>query len=347
MEDEKYLNEIYGIDWITEMIDERFDNALSFMTGNSIIYGGAIRDIVAGLPMEGDLDMSVSRFESESVLDKVIRNPRWVMKTDKAETGGKDLTYEQLKDKNIVSDVMSFENGRGRVLQVISSASNSKDSFEAALYTARKVDIVCCGLVLTHDGRLFEVVPNAFKDCKNRVLTLNEPALSELDRNTVLSRVNKLVARGWKNEIDVDRIPDAPISKITMWPEHIDDPRKYVASRRIDKDQARLNKTDLETIANVMIDIARRARISVIVTSNENYVSYSTRLYTEVAKLTGILMNYLKDGTIRTEFSHEEKRANTIYEAFYSTGPTISTGSGSSSTSTSSDGYIFLHPSIS
>ncbi len=41
-----------------EIIAERFDDALDLMHNDALVYGGAIRDIAAGLPILGDLDIA-------------------------------------------------------------------------------------------------------------------------------------------------------------------------------------------------------------------------------------------------------------------------------------------------
>ncbi len=40
-----------------ELISEKFDNALELADKDALVYGGAVRDLVAGLPLKGDLDI--------------------------------------------------------------------------------------------------------------------------------------------------------------------------------------------------------------------------------------------------------------------------------------------------
>jgi hypothetical protein len=98
--------------------------------------------------------------------------------------------------------VCSFTDCNGKEVQIITSKQHTKDPFQDALYMVRMVDITCCAVLMTADGRVFEVVPGAFEDCKNRVLSLNESSTTVFI-DALPSRVAKLEKRGWKNTIDV------------------------------------------------------------------------------------------------------------------------------------------------
>jgi hypothetical protein len=57
-------------------------------------------------------------------------------------------------------------------------------------------------MVMFRDGRVFEALPGAYDDCKNRLLRINSHS-DTMYIEALPDRVEKLVARGWKSEIDV------------------------------------------------------------------------------------------------------------------------------------------------
>lgn len=72
------MKEIEGLSWIQEVITERFDQSIiNAMTENSLIFGGALRDIVAGVPLCGDLDIVVPQDESIALLTALHSSPKW------------------------------------------------------------------------------------------------------------------------------------------------------------------------------------------------------------------------------------------------------------------------------
>jgi hypothetical protein len=73
-----YMKEI-EIDWISELISERFDNALDLMTKNAMVYGGALRDSLAGLPLKGDLDISAPPEELEEIIGNFQSSSKWMI----------------------------------------------------------------------------------------------------------------------------------------------------------------------------------------------------------------------------------------------------------------------------
>lgn len=67
------------VPWVMEIITEKFDqSALNNMTEFSLIYGGAIRDALAGLPLIGDLDIVVPYEQSTTLLGTFNNSPKWI-----------------------------------------------------------------------------------------------------------------------------------------------------------------------------------------------------------------------------------------------------------------------------
>lgn len=72
------MKEIENLDWIQEVIAERFDQSIiNAMSDNSLIFGGALRDIVAVMPLHGDLDIAVPQTEVTQISILLHRSPKW------------------------------------------------------------------------------------------------------------------------------------------------------------------------------------------------------------------------------------------------------------------------------
>jgi len=203
-----YIKEIEGVEWLAEVISERFDNALSMMSRYSVIYGGAVRDTIAEKELLGDLDIAVTPEAFSEMSVAFQENPRWVPHDPSRQgpiVGKTRNSGDMAREFAPMSNVSSFINMNGMVAQLITSNDQNKDRLQAAIYPARQVDIVCCGVVMLCDGRVFEVLPGAFDDCKSGILRINNES-DTIYLDTLKSRVEKFVSRGWENTIDVDKV---------------------------------------------------------------------------------------------------------------------------------------------
>lgn len=64
--------------WVMEIIAERFDyQAIEMMPKHAIIYGGAVRDALAGLPLVGDLDIAVATIDKSLIFQKFQGSVKW------------------------------------------------------------------------------------------------------------------------------------------------------------------------------------------------------------------------------------------------------------------------------
>ena len=207
-----YLKEIEDVSWIQEIIMERFDNALELMIPSSIVYGGAIRDCIAGKELMGDLDLAVTSEDFDSVSGMFHTNPKWIPTI--FQDSEESTEQPMLKIKNSgdlaktlapVSGVFSFVTTGGKVVQLITSKYQDRDPLQSVIYVARMVDIVCCGMIMLCDGRVFEAVPGAYQDCLDGVLRINKSS-DNIYLDAIELRIEKLVNRGWKNTIDIAKV---------------------------------------------------------------------------------------------------------------------------------------------
>lgn len=226
----EYKMEIQDCEWVSEIIDEIFDGVLDSLLPNSVVYGGAVRDVLAGMKIEGDLDVSINNHEFKNLVRTFKSHPKWIdasiagkqseateiarkseditaTTTSIAAILGKRDPYvdEDGRPHTPIKNIAEFRNVNNRTLQVISTEAESFELLkEGAIKLARNVDMTCCGLILEKDGRVFEVVPNAYEHCKRRILRINKTA-TVTKFNTLKDRVEKLVKRGWRLDFDVEK----------------------------------------------------------------------------------------------------------------------------------------------
>jgi hypothetical protein len=197
-----YLKVRREYDWLMEVVGAEFDGLLNLLNENVIVYGGVVRDCIAGKPLLGDIDLAVTPAAFQSVVQSFRIDPKWVELRKKTKSAAEYATFSS------VGDIKEFKNIDGKVAQVMKS--NVRGSREDKLYfLARNVDIKCCGLALNHKGEVLELVKGAVKDCINNVLVIN-PAFKNMSDSSLASRmesrIEKLIGRGWKSEIDLKKL---------------------------------------------------------------------------------------------------------------------------------------------
>lgn len=212
-----YLQEIPDMSWIVELISEQFDDAINMMTANSIIYGGAVRDCLAGKTLLGDLDIVVPSAEHHVLVSRFIKSPKWVLinraqKRDiqrmakyKPFNPFLPANNNHLYRNSKISGITSFKTLGDKVVQIMELPTTNNTPFQSAIHFVKQVDIICCGTILTSNGKVFEVVHNAYDDCKKGILRLNNLPNND-DLKKFQSRIKKLVARGWYNAINMNQV---------------------------------------------------------------------------------------------------------------------------------------------
>jgi len=222
-----YLNPI-DAPHVLELIEERFDGAVDLLTPNAVIFGGAIRDILADKPIGGDLDIAVSKSEFKTLCNNFRKSVKWsedreyppipipVTKNTPSPSGfayGGSIPSKKpmrvtrkpsLNDSKNVTEVVVFKSSAKTEVQIIGSTSDDTNPLEAAMALARKVDIACCGLIMNKDGAVSEVVKNALSDCADRILRIHNLESSTMEK--LKERIERLVKRGWTSQIDLDSL---------------------------------------------------------------------------------------------------------------------------------------------
>lgn len=81
--------------WVLEVISENFDGALELMTDSNVVYGGAVRDALANIPLEGDLDIAVSTMSNNKQIQMFNESLKWkpISKKQDIDSDGRSLKY--------------------------------------------------------------------------------------------------------------------------------------------------------------------------------------------------------------------------------------------------------------
>lgn len=252
---------------ISEIIIERFDDAVHLMTNNALVFGGAVRDSLANLDVAGDLDIVVSAREfrkAENILNGSVRwtriedakaieddsskepksvdndiddeneeivemlEPSSPVTVHSTSNKYRDYSIRQqiqlynfsgdlkpnkdsnnvnsdYKHSNIISSAITFKSIDGRKLHLVRSKLDANDHLESVLDVVRKVDILCCSMVMDRDGNVYEVLEGAYRDCIDRVLRINYVD-QYTDLNVLKSRIDKLEKRGWRSKINIKSV---------------------------------------------------------------------------------------------------------------------------------------------
>lgn len=216
-----HLEEINHLS-ITEPIDEMFNNITAMMTDSALMYGGTVNAILAGLPVNGDLDIAISSMEFMKMAKNLANSTMWLQVEGRHitedETGrfrrddlkwsppssvpGQRSNYDG--SSMPMSQVVAFETVNGNKVHIIESKIETGDPLEDALHIIRSVDLRCCGVGLDKFGRLLEAVKAGFEDSVNRILMLNMTDRL-LDSKRTKGRMHKYVKRGWSLGITIEQ----------------------------------------------------------------------------------------------------------------------------------------------
>lgn len=206
-----YFKEI-KVNSMLEHIEEKFPDALNLIPDTCFIYGGAVRDILADLPILGDLDIAVPSNDLDIIISRFLDSPRWIKGDDVVEIVENDKNYAGSTMSKLVSSVRSFVNNDGKIIQFMeikpeSGAHKDKFTFENILRLVQHVDIICCGVISDVYGTTYEILPGAAEDCKNRILRFNENLkFTEKSLQKIKDRIEKLKSRGWESKISLDYV---------------------------------------------------------------------------------------------------------------------------------------------
>jgi hypothetical protein len=182
------------------------DEMLVFMLGvRAIIYGGVLRDIIAGQPIN-DVDMVCAAGDLPLMKYKLEKNG--FVKVDGMKAGADDEGYQML------SGLFSLQEWRKRdgvVDAKVHVVTPKKDFIDKIvvpwdgcspdmwsefilLKFVASVDMSCCGLAFNDQIGLVEMIGGALDDCQNFRTRYFEGNPMQINKE---GRVQKMLDRGW------------------------------------------------------------------------------------------------------------------------------------------------------
>jgi hypothetical protein len=153
------------------------------------IFGGAIRDIIAGKEIH-DIDVVIGSKSMEHCVDVLINNGYKL--NHKLCTKDWNSLYS---DISIINEPHTWIKG-DKIIQLIRPSGSSLGSYRKSfLNVLQSVDILCCGV--SYDGKsLYENKEGAINDCLSHKLTVCDSS-SMYNTKRTDKRLHKLGSRGW------------------------------------------------------------------------------------------------------------------------------------------------------
>lgn len=192
---------------IIEYIEEQFSNALIYFTDDSIIYGGAIRDLITGMKIQGDLDVAVPYNNYHLINGRFLSSSNWnIEKNIDTILKGYGVPHIRKIIKSI-SNFIDMDKKSVQLMRVTETDLLLKGFNYNTIKLVQHVDITCCGLFSDIYGNVYECVKNAHQDCIDKVLNINNNIVfNEYSIKKLKERIEKLEKRGWKNNININKI---------------------------------------------------------------------------------------------------------------------------------------------
>jgi hypothetical protein len=185
-----------------------FNSSELFRPDLTRVFGGAIRDIIADMPIH-DVDiMCASR--SAKRLDLILKDNGYHYVDG---LNPKDLSsiYTDIK---VITEPKTYIKGT-KIIQIIKPSKGSSDEgyIDSIERLISNVDISCCGV--SYDGvSLTENVQDSILHCRNKVFKINRSA-QMIHNNRIIHRVAKLESRGWVQiEGDVSSNRDVKLDEL-------------------------------------------------------------------------------------------------------------------------------------
>ena len=188
----------------SDLIAEKFDNILELLHPNALAYGGAIRDITAGLSLKGDLDIVAAGADYDYCISKVSNSGKW-RKVNTVSAIVRKIKGSDYSSNKAIKKVSTFETFGNKRVELIKAVTQlDKHNLTATLEVIKTVDITCCGVAMDIYGNAYEILEGARQDCLDRVLKLNS-LNSDSNIENLKNRIIKLEKRGWTSRINLDK----------------------------------------------------------------------------------------------------------------------------------------------
>lgn len=194
---------------LKEKVEKRISDYIEFdvkelfeVSDYITIYGGAVRDSLAGLEIH-DIDI-LCMPDSASKLRKFLKKYDY----ESLELYDQDA-LNMYHGISLIAEPWTLMNKNKKIIQIIRPrwftksppSSIQKEYKEAYHNLIKNVDISCCGVFLEHQGKgliLMEACKNAIIHCLSKTFVVNEWS-ALYNQNRTIFRENKLSSRGWHN----------------------------------------------------------------------------------------------------------------------------------------------------
>jgi hypothetical protein len=175
--------------------DEEVENSFPFVTlkdlmfsTDSLVFGGAVRDAIAGLEVH-DIDIVALPRSANTISERLLKNDFKLL--DKT-TIDLAIVYKNL----IISEPWTFY--RGNTFVQIIRPRGEKETQAKLTLCVSEVDLSCCGVSFhPSDNLITEQIKDAIKDCEKLQYRIM-PKSKFFNKNRIYQRMAKLDSRGWK-----------------------------------------------------------------------------------------------------------------------------------------------------
>ena len=185
-----------------------FDSDILFFNPLIRIFGGAIRDSIAGERTIHDIDILCGSKSIGYIEDILTKNGYTFNGFLTSVEIGKLYT-----DINVISEPKTWMKGSKVVQLIRPSPLNGDIDYQENFYNLlSNVDISSCGVSYAK-GTLYENYDGAISHCSSKTFRVNKNATMYIERR-VQHRTGKLIERGWK-QLD-DNVVDNREDKLNM-----------------------------------------------------------------------------------------------------------------------------------
>lgn len=214
----KHLVEIEDMGWVLDVLGERFDSLHEMLTPESYIYGSALSDIIAGEAVSNNACIVVSSNEYGMLIDNFEMSVKWVKKGFKApsiKTSFNEGAQPEMKKRNTfgssyqpkrgnkVDEYISLDNMRALIVSVPYNPGRCEES--PYDYVRPKILFKKQCLCIDHNGKVFELVEGAYKDCVDKIVSINSVDMVN-NLKAIRSAVDRLIQRGWTSEVNYRKV---------------------------------------------------------------------------------------------------------------------------------------------
>jgi hypothetical protein len=182
---------------ISRYLGVDIDNFLELT--DAVIFGGAVRDSIAELPIN-DIDIMALTKSAETLYTRLESYNFRLIPATKIDTVGLYTNIHCIHEPKTFMKIEEFNSiSRKGLVQIIKPCvDKNMTPMEKLMWNLHQVDLSCCGVAYSVKAKtIFETYPGAIEHCKNKqFIVLKDNIMHQKDR--ILKRMTNLKDRGWK-----------------------------------------------------------------------------------------------------------------------------------------------------